>query len=211
MGTSTSEPEQARTNSRRALEDAAGRSFDAIAAVFRDLPPTSLDVRGFWASGTGRWRGTEIGPHAGCMAGTLSACGWVGKNFYADGGADALVFDRDGHSAPMRAPSAGMFRLSCSMPALLRASRFPPTRWLGRAVMKETTERTADLKPLVMDDTQVMSMSYRALDVTDCFKYVDERTVLGGMFLQRHDALDAETNPPSGRRPVFYFLLTKDD
>lgn len=197
--------ERGRASAADAVDAAARESFAALARVFAELPAAPLDVEGYWA---GSWTGREIGEHAGCMAGSLGACGWRGKAFYADSTADALVFDRDGAGVAMRPPSRLLFRAACAMPARLRAERFAPSRWLARAAMRPARERSADLVPLALAGrgARTMAMAYRELDVTDVFKRVDDATVMGAMVLGRHAALEGAAAP---REPVFFFLLSR--
>jgi hypothetical protein len=161
----------------------------ALALFDRQDPVSAEDLPGLW-------RGEEIRTgHR--LDGLLSTYGWYGKEFLPDGRAHPLVFaDAAGgrfyaHPLPLsapvvwRMPAAGVAVLRRSAPLLRPALKLCRTRApQARVELRECRGKLG------------ASMVYRHLPITDAFRRIDERTLLGMMI----------TSEPA---EPFFFLLQR--
>ena len=155
---------------------------------FRTLRP--LDVEEM----VGLWRG-HTQPSGHPLDGVLESLGWFGKRFHDDLRADALLFQRSPGRLLAVEPAIFPIRLA------IRLARFGRSR-LARNLFDHIAPRfrargpTETIRPLLEGDIFTAAMVYDRQSVTDFFRRLDEREVIGMM------AVDSDP-----RR--FFFRLTK--
>jgi len=153
-----------------ALLPSAARS--AVLDLYDELPAITPKAM------LGTWRGEELATgHA--FDGLLEPSGWWGKDFRALDDVDPLLFERGGKRF---AGNPGLMPLGLieRAPKLARskggAAMF---RWL--LPLMKTRRPRARLRPVEYRGVTSAAMVYDQLPIIDCFRRVDDLTVLGAM------------------------------
>ncbi|GJM11143.1 MAG: hypothetical protein DHS20C11_34190 [Lysobacteraceae bacterium] len=162
-------------------------SKDAL-ALFDELPAVDCDFM------LGRWRGSEvISGHS--MDGLLDLVGWYGKQFIDEDNVHPLLFYRS---------STRLFSVNpMTMPLGLMKYRLP--RWrIYRPLLRllrpivGTRKSKARLRMLEHRGKVSAAMCYDQLPINDCFRKLDDDTVLGVM-------------DQKGAEQPYFFILARDD
>lgn len=154
----------------RALEPAA--PLDAVLAFYDSLPAVAPDEM------TGSWKGGEIAT-GHLFDGLLGPSGWWGKRFRGSDEVDPLVFERNGRRF---AGNPGLMPLLL-VKRLPRLARSPVVAAIFRFVspLLRTQRPRARLRTLTYRGVASAAMIYDQLPIADCFRRVDEKTLIGAM------------------------------
>lgn len=158
-------------------------------ALFDSLPAVSNDFM------LGTWRGEGF-PSGHPLDGALEAYGWWGKRFDAADEVHPLLFARRGGGTLALNP----FWMAPSLPWLDRWP-LPKSPAIGRALqwllpLLSTRRSGARLRKLEHRGRVSAAMVYDRLPIHDCFRRLDDDTVLGVM-------------DQKGARQPFFFLLRR--
>lgn len=142
----------------------------------------------------GLWRGSHV-PSGHPLDGVLENLGWFGKRFHPNLRADALLF-RTGPARlvpvdPRFIPLRLALRLASFGRSRVARNWFPYVQKMLRA-----KGPTATLQLLDLESTPTVAMVYDHQPVTDYFRRIDDRTILGMMCVK-------------GDAKRFFFTLTK--
>jgi len=159
-------------------------STEQALEIYDALPPVSIEFM------IGRWKGAECDTgHP--MDGLLEATGWYGKHFVDAETVHPLLFPRGKH------------RLYAVNPALVPLSNLIPKWGILKHVMAllgplvQTRKSRARLRMVEFRCKSSAAMVYDARAINDCFRKLDDDTVLGLMDLK-------------GMEQPYFFLLERD-
>jgi hypothetical protein len=154
----------------RSLEPAA--PLGQVLAFFDALPPVAPEEL------LGQWKGGEIAT-GHVFDGLLEPLGWWGKAFHSVDAVDPLVFERGGRRF---AGNPGLMPLGLigRMPGLAKSA---PSAALFRfaSPLLRTRKPRARLRPVSYRGVTSAAMLYDQLPIVDCFRRVDEDTLVGAM------------------------------
>jgi hypothetical protein len=158
-------------------------------ALFDSLPAVSNDFM------LGTWRGEGF-PSGHPLDGALEAYGWWGKRFDAPDEVHPLLFARRGGGTLALNP----FWMAPSLPWLDRWP-LPKSPGIGRALqwllpLLSTRRSGARLRQVEHRGRVSAAMVYDRLPIHDCFRRLDDDTVLGVM-------------DQKGARQPFFFVLRR--
>lgn len=126
----------------------------------------------------GLWKGSEIAT-GHLYDGLLGPSGWWGKRFHSADEVDPLLFERNGK---LFAGNPGLMPLGLieRFPALAKSD---PSAALFRffSPLLRTGKPRARLRPLTYRGVTSAAMIYDQLPIVDCFRMVDEDTLVGAM------------------------------
>ena len=126
----------------------------------------------------GSWKGEELAT-GHLYDGLLGTSGWWGKRFQSVDAVDPLLFERNGK---LFAGNPGLMPLGLieRFPALAKAR---PSAALFRfcSPLLRTRKPRARLRPLTYRGVTSAAMIYDQLPIADCFRRVDENTLIGAM------------------------------
>jgi hypothetical protein len=152
------------------LEPAA--PLQDVLAFYDALPPVAPEAM------IGFWKGSEIATrHA--FDGLLEPSGWWGKAFRSVDEVDPLLFKRRG---TLFAGNPGLMPLGL-IARFPRIAKSRPSAALFRLVspLLRTGKPRARLRLLAYRGVTSAAMIYDQLPIADCFRQVDEDTLIGAM------------------------------
>lgn len=126
----------------------------------------------------GWWKGEELATgHA--FDGLLGPSGWWGKAFRSADEVDPLVFERGGKRFAGN-PGLMPLALVARFPRLAKA-RASAALFRAASPLLRTKRSRARLRTLTYRGVASAAMIYDQLPIVDCFRQVDEATLLGAM------------------------------
>ena len=159
----------------RQLEPAA--PLAQVLAFYDGLPAVAPEAM------LGEWKGGEIAT-GHLYDGLLGPSGWWGKRFRSVDAVDPLVFERKGKRF---AGNPGLMPLGLieRMPRLAKSA---PSAALFRLLspLLRTSKPRARLRPLTYRGVTSAAMIYDQLPIADCFRRVDDDTLVGAMDIRGH-------------------------
>lgn len=168
------------------LLNPSGVSHADALATYDSLPPVDIDFM------LGRWKGSEVKTgHA--LDGALAATGWYGKQFINAENVHPLLF-KDGPGKLFSVNPAlipfGLATLPLRHPALATAMRLLKPIY-------GTKHGKARLRMLDYRGKLSAAMCYDAKPINDCFRMIDDNSVLGAM-------------DRKGESQPYFFILERD-
>jgi hypothetical protein len=160
----------------RTFEPAA--ALGQVLAFYDSLPALAPEEM------LGNWKGREIAT-GHLYDGLLGPSGWWGKRFRSTDEVDPLIFERRGRRF---AGNPGLMPLGLieRMPRLAKSA---PSAALFRffSPLMKTNKPRARLRPLTYRGVTSAAMIYDQLPIADCFRRVDEDTLIGAMDIRGHE------------------------
>jgi hypothetical protein len=145
-----------------------------VQAVFESLPPVEPSaLQGFW-------RGEEFfSGHP--FDGLLTALGWAGKRFDADGRVDPLVFGRGGETFAVHPWLPGKaVRLVLAWPSVMKSVAVTRVSGLLLPLLRTASAR-AHVERVVRDGFETAAIVYEDAAIVDVLRKVADGMVLGRM------------------------------
>jgi hypothetical protein len=160
------------TAAQRLRELAPAAPLTDVIAFYDSLPAVMPEAM------IGEWKGSEIAS-GHVYDGLLGPSGWWGKRFRSADAVDPLIFERNGRRF---AGNPGLMPLGLieRMPGLAKSA---PSAALFRlfSPLLRTNKPRARLRLLTYRGVTSAAMIYDQLPINDCFRAVDEDTLLGAM------------------------------
>lgn len=160
----------------RLLEPAA--PLAEVLAFYDSLPPVAPEEM------LGEWKGGEIAT-GHLYDGLLGPSGWWGKRFRSANEVDPLVFERKGKRF---AGNPGLMPLGLieRFPKLAKSAPSAALFRLASPLLR-TRKARARLRLLTNRGVTSAAMIYDQLPIADCFRRVDEETLVGAMDIRGHE------------------------